>query len=353
VPPDPTTSDSTTPDSTTPDDTAPAIWAEQANGIQLNVLRWGPKPAPGDRDPKPATGGRDPEPNQGDQELKPATILVCGTGFPGLTWHAVAQMLADDYTVYSFDRRGHGNSEKPPPVGPDSAQPPGWGYDFSDFADDLLGLIDALKLTDRHSELYGIGHSAGGTDLLLAAGRRPGLFARVLVHEPTIAHSKVEAPGPPPPALRDGASGRRRRIEFESAAALFTRYGSRPPFNVWRAGILWDYVEGGFETRPDGSVRLLCLPDVEAEMLVAIGSAISQNHVAEGLDDPFPIIENITCPVMLTTGALSQPQYRRMAAGAVQAIPHAQLQEIPGCTHFLPMQLPEELIARVRAFANA
>ena len=317
---------------------APTTWTETVNGIQIQVLRWGDEPTPGQRNPKPAA------------------ILVCGTGFPGLTWRNVAEMLAEDYVVYSFDRRGHGSSEKPPAVEPNSGRPPGWGYDFTDFTDDLLGLIDALQLPQRRGELYGIGHSAGGTDVLVAAGRRHDLFSRVFVHEPTVAHPCVEEPGPPPPEFRDsqrdGPATNRRRVEFESAAAVFARYGARPPLNIWRSSALWDYIEAGFETLADGRVRLRCLPEIESEMLVAIGSAIGKNHVAEGLHDPFAVIERISFPVMLTTGALSQPQYRRMASGALRAIPNAELHDIPGCTHFLPMQLPEELVARVRAFAT-
>ncbi len=87
-------------------------------------------------------------------------------------------------------------------------------------------------------------------------------------------------------------------------------------------------------------------------MVVPIAAAINENRVADGLGDPFAAIEAIRCPVMLTTGERSGPQYRRMTEGAARAIPGASLEQVPGSTHYIPMQLPEEFVARVRAFAE-
>lgn len=299
----------------------PAQFDVTANGLRLRVLRWG-EAGPG----------------------RPALMLVAGTGFPALTFRAAADLLVSNWTVYAYDRRGHGASEKPAPVTAGS----GLGYDFPDFVGDLAGVMDALSLRGA----YGVGHSAGATDVLLAAGQRPELFARVFAFEPTVAHPCVDDPDAPAPADTNfGERVRQRRAEFPSREAAFARYGSRPPFDVWRASALWDYVDAGFEARADGSIRLACAPGLEAEMLVAIGSAIQRNRVAPGLADPFAALERIACPVMLTTGELSPPMYARMATGACRAIPDAKLQEIAGCTHYFPMQLPEEFAGRVRAFA--
>lgn len=293
----------------------------EANDVRLHVLRWGD---PGDR---------------------PPALLVAGTGFPGLTWRAVAEILTEDYVVYTFDRRGHGLSDKPP-LHPSIR---GLGYDFADFANDLIALIDALDL----SGVYGIGHSSGGTDVLLAAGLRPDLFSRLFVFEPTIAHPAVDPPPPPSPEGATASSAAAlRRAQFASAQEVFTRYGSRPPLDVWRASALWDYIQAGFEQLDGGRVRLLCTPELEAEMVVPIAAAISKNRVVDGLSDPFPAIEAIRCPVMLTTGERSGPQYRRMTEGAARAIPGAGLEQVPGSTHYIPMQLPAEFVARVRLFAE-
>ena len=66
--------------------------------------------------------------------------------------------------VYALDRRGHGDSHKP------AAN----RYHFQDFAEDVCTAIEALDL----SNIYGIGHSAGATDLLLAAKLKPATLLR-------------------------------------------------------------------------------------------------------------------------------------------------------------------------------
>ena len=101
---------------------------------------------------------------------KPPALLLHGTGFVADVWDEVAHDLASTYTVYAFDRRGHGASHKP------------GACHFLDYADDVRRVIDALELRN----IYGIGHSAGATDLLLAAKLLPKCFTRLFVMEPTV-----------------------------------------------------------------------------------------------------------------------------------------------------------------------
>ena len=273
---------------------------------------------------------------------RPPAILVAGTGFPALTWRVVAERLATEYVVYALDRRGHGLSDKSEPVSTGS----GLGYDFADFAADLIGVMDALGVRGA----YGIGHSAGGTDVLLAAGQRPDLFSRVMAMEPPIRDAAL--PESSSANFNAESAMRQRRSEFDSRPQVFARYGSRPPFNVWRASVLWDYVEAGFEDLPDGRVRLRCRPALEAEMAVAIGAVMMQNRIADGLSDPFPLIEQISCPVLLTTGGLSRAVFQRMSQAAARMISGAALRHLADATHFVPMQLPEEVVRLAREFAR-
>ena len=85
---------------------------------------------------------------------KPPALLVHGTSFVGEMWDEVASALAADHTVNALDRRGHGASHKPATD----------RYHFLDFADDVCAMVEKLDL----SGIFGIGHSAGATDLLLA-----------------------------------------------------------------------------------------------------------------------------------------------------------------------------------------
>ena len=100
---------------------------------------------------------------------RPPALLLHGTGFVAHVWDEVARELASTYTVYALDRRGHGASHKP------------GAYHFLDYAQDVCHVIDALDLRD----IYGIGHSAGATDLLLAAKLLPGRNLSRNHHHPT------------------------------------------------------------------------------------------------------------------------------------------------------------------------
>lgn len=75
-------------------------------------------------------------------------VLVAGTGYPGATWPAeFVAPLAERHAVLTFDQRGTGAT-------PPSAE----RYSTRLFAQDALGLMDALGLGPAHV----LGHSMGG-----------------------------------------------------------------------------------------------------------------------------------------------------------------------------------------------
>src|SRR5258708_34127990 len=188
---------------------------------------------------------------------KPPALLVHGTSFVAEVWEEVATALASRYTVYALDRRGHGASHK-------SATD---RYHFLDFALDVCAVIEVLDMSD----IFGVGHSAGATDLLLAAKLLPRRFSRMFVIEPTVMDPRAErADGA---QLSDEGTAvmqrvLRRQAKFDPAVAAFRRFRAAPAFVDWSECALWAYVQHGFETLQDGRVRLLCTPDIEAAMLL-------------------------------------------------------------------------------------
>ena len=68
---------------------------------------------------------------------RPAALLTHGTGFCAATWTGVIEQLAGRFDLFAVDRRGHGTSSAPADA-----------YDFTDFADDAVRVIDALGLQD-------------------------------------------------------------------------------------------------------------------------------------------------------------------------------------------------------------
>src|SRR5262245_33349337 len=77
----------------------------------------------------------------------PPIVFVAGLGDRGTYWTAQVPALSSAFQVVTFDHRGVGASEGPPP------------YKIEQWAADTLRLIDHLGLDRVHL----VGHSTGGT----------------------------------------------------------------------------------------------------------------------------------------------------------------------------------------------
>jgi pimeloyl-ACP methyl ester carboxylesterase len=285
-------------------------------------------------------GGRIAVARWGDADTgKPPALLVHGTGFVAEVWDEIASALARRYQVYGIDRRGHGASHKP------AAD----RYHFLDFASDVGAVIEALGLSD----IFGVGHSAGATDLLLAARLEPGRFTRLFVMEPTIMDPRARTDGGLSENGIASVQGTlRRQPEFASAAAAFDRYRAAPAFAEWSERALWAYVRHGFETLPDGRVRLLCRPEIEAAMLRPIFEAMEQVYAGDERGNPFAALAGIDCPVRVATAETSWPIYKEMAARAVSLIPNASQWKFDGTGHCVAQEAPELLLQALEVFEN-
>jgi pimeloyl-ACP methyl ester carboxylesterase len=272
---------------------------------------------------------------------KPAALLLHGTGFVAEVWDDVARELAQDYVVYALDRRGHGDSHKP------AAD----RYHFQDFADDACRVIEALDL----SEIYGIGHSAGATDLLLAAKLLPARFARLFVIEPTVMDPRAARPDGS--GLSDFAKGAvqgvlRRQAEFESADAALQRYRAAPAFAKWTESSLRAYIKHGFAHQDDGRVRLFCTPEIESAVLLPIFEAMEQAYEGDARGNPFAWLAEIECPVRVAITEQSWSVYKEMASRAVALLPAASQWNFEGVGHTVAQEAPKLVLDALKAFAT-
>lgn len=291
------------------------IWVGQA-GTRIALARWG----------EADTG-------------KPPALLVHGTGFVGEVWDEVASVLAAKYTVYALDRRGHGASHKPATD----------RYHFLDFALDVCTVVEQLGL----SGILGVGHSAGATDLLLAAKLLPQRFSRLFAMEPTIMNPHAErADGAQLSAQGIGfvQGVLRRQVEFDSAGAALQRFRAAPAFADWSERALSAYIDHGFATLPDGRVRLLCMPEIEAAMLRPIFEAMEQVYAGDERGNPFAWLSEIACPVCVATAEKSWPIYKEMASRATALIPAASRWSFDGVGHCVGQEAPALLLGALDAF---
>lgn len=270
-----------------------------------------------------AWDGADP-----DGDARP--LLLCHpTGFHGMTWRPVAERLvAAGYSVWSFDFRGHGDSDVPDVE-----------YRWDDFASDVLSVVDHLGLGLR-GDLAGIGHSKGAAALLLAEAERTGTFERLWLYEPIIFPTDPP-PGPHPSnALSEGA--RRRREVWESREEAYENFAAKPPLDVLAPDALRAYVDHGLRDRPDGRVELKCPGEMEARMY-AMGSA----------HDAFGRLDAVFCPAVVVCGELTKAIPESIGQAVVERMHDARLEVAPGLGHFGPMEDADAVVASIRAFLES
>ncbi len=179
-------------------------------------------------------------------------LLVHPTGFHGMVWAPIAERLvAAGRSVWSFDCRGHGDSDPAPDR----------RYAWDGFADDADAVIDHLDLRGEPS-LLAAGHSKGGAALLMVSMRDAAALATIWAFEPIVFPVETTAPADPDNPMSNAA--RRRRAVWPTREDAYESYRSRPPLSSLHDESLRAYVEHGFRDLPDGTVELKCDPDDEA-----------------------------------------------------------------------------------------
>jgi len=255
------------------------------------------------------------------------------TGFPGGVWKPLLlrlRALGVTSRLVSYDQRGHGLSSKPDD-----------DYDWENFITDTIGVLRALGIQDA----LGVGHSAGATTLAGVAAVEPSLLRRLVMIDPVLFHPdfarRMEELGIDNPMA---ARTRTRRIVWSSREELFQSFRGREPYVTWTDEALHAYVDEGTFQRPDGEIELLCPARVEAQIYSAASSF-----------DAYERMSRVTIPLLMLRGESSTTLDEDRAQRALAAATHARLLTIPGTTHFIPMEKPDEvarlIVAELRAEA--
>ncbi len=258
-------------------------------------------------------------------------------GFNGATYKQLLGPLADQFHIRAWDARGHGHTTLPA----DPAKHRNWYV----YRDDLIAMAEDFHAATGRKVIL-MGHSMGGAASVMAASERPDLVRGLVLIDPVMtppmfrymmALWRLTGRKGGPMSLADGAE--RRRAVFESRDTAVERYFGRGAFRTWPRAFLADYIEGGTRIREDGQAELLCAPAWEAANFRAHGHNI--NRAVAKLSVPFALLyaaEGSTCRAPFPT--LMRARDRK-----------AHVAEVPGSTHFLPMEFPDVVIAEVRAFA--
>jgi pimeloyl-ACP methyl ester carboxylesterase len=250
-------------------------------------------------------------------------LLFCHpTGFHGMIWAPLAAHLADVAHSWALDFRGHG----------DSTAPASMDFAWERMVDDVLAVIDHLGMTD----VKAVGHSMGGTALLMAELRRPGTLAGLWLYEP-IVFPRFEGVSASNPMA---AAARRRRPWFPNREAAYANFAAKPPLDSLDPHALRAYVDHGLRARHttdgDGAVELKCTPEVEA--------LVFENGAAAGA---FDRLGDVRIPVTVAASGDGGPA--QVAPLIADALFQGRFERFPQLTHFGPMEDPAGIADAIRA----
>jgi pimeloyl-ACP methyl ester carboxylesterase len=259
----------------------------RVNGLRLHYLDWGGEGMP--------------------------IVIVHATGFLGHVYRPIALALRSIGHVYSYDQRGHGDSECP------DLQNINW-YKM---ADDLDGFLVAMGF--RAARAWG--HSAGGTAIAAVADRRPELIARAMLVEPVI----VDQNNPGQNWLYDRTI--KRKASFNSLEAMYANYAGKPPYVTWRPDVLRDYCEYGSRPDADGRRWLKCAPAVEAQMYQSARDFNGLSHILAS-----------TVPTLVVFGEKSEsPGGKEFAGRIAEDAAQRRVTIVRDGGHLVPMEQPDEI----------
>jgi len=238
-------------------------------------------------------------------------LLVHGGLCDHLAWFFAAPLLAKHFSVWTFDRRGRGQSGEGLPHSPQRE------------ADDIESILAAIG-----EPAHLLGHSAGGIASLHAALRIPTLRSLMLYEPPYIA---TGARAKPDPAILKEMERLLAAGDPDAALAIAMRETvdmSDAEIDSLRRSQGWDNLR-------------------------AAARAIPYDWALWDDQPPPEALAAIATPALALMGSRS-PSWLRAATQAVAAaLPHAQLVTLEGEGHSAMFTAPERFAAEIVRFASA
>ncbi len=240
----------------------------------------------------------------------PAVLLIMGMTGDGGHFEEFADLLAAEFTVVSYDRRGNGRSPRPA----------GWATTSpEEQAEDAHALLAALGLTP--ATVYG--SSAGATFALCLLIHHPDAVRGAILHEPPLVRLFDD------PKARGAVTA----LVQEAMAA------GGPPMAIER---LWCYVSGDASWEHlQPALRQRILVTAETFFEVELGCY-------EGFLPDDETLAAIAAPVLVLVSEQSLPVYAQAAGRLAERLGIAATWT-PG-THTAYYDHPHELAQTIRPF---
>ena len=268
----------------------------------------------------------------GDVELQylyyqgdgPTVVMLHATGFQPWLWHPIARELAGNFRViapYFCDHRVF--------------NPEDGGLSWLLLANDLATLIERLGIIKPLI----VGHSMGATVASITEVLKGPIASRMVLIEPIFLPSEYYGLDITVEQHPLASKSIRRRSGWSDEAEARDYFRSKKLFMNWDEEMLDIYLEHGMTRADNGALTLACSPNREAALFMG------------GMEkDPWPLLERISCPVLLIEGENSENRLAIDLERAASIIPRANLRVIPGAGHLVPMEKPRELLALILEF---
>ncbi len=274
----------------------------ESNGVNHHYLEWG---------------------NPGNPNL----LMFHAVGMCSEIWNRTARDLAQDYHVFCFDLRGHGDTEHS-----------GGGFTFMQIGEDTASVIQALGLEGS----IAVGHSAGGMSMLIADSMVPGIISKGVLVDTRVGDSPMALLTPEEQKTRSERTLQKRTI-WESRDIMYTAYRDRRAFKSWTDEVFTDYIEGATRPLGDGRVELKCDPVIE-ENFYQNRRELDTSKVLRGLGGEYILLVGDYRGAQTPQDAAVQHLTRETKA--------FQLKELGAGSHFVPMEYPDLVLKEIRNFID-
>jgi pimeloyl-ACP methyl ester carboxylesterase len=254
----------------------------------------------------------------------PPVLLSHATGFHAHCLAPLASALPGRRS-YALDHRGHGDAGAVDPS----------RLSWTAYGDDALAA--ARHVSEKvGGPVTGVGHSMGGASLIMAAVRRPELFAALYLYEPIVF------PPPDPDAIPRAqsplpAGARRRRAVFPDEQAALENFSAKPPMSTFDPAVREAYVGHGF-TPCDGGITLKCAPEHEA-----------RTYETGATSGAWGTLPSLAVPTWIMSGAVAPHQPSSFAHLVAENIPGAVFVRWDEMGHFGPLEHPVRIGSWIHA----
>jgi pimeloyl-ACP methyl ester carboxylesterase len=236
----------------------------------------------------------------------PAVVMLHEGVADRRSWRVVAEALADQAVVMTYDRRGHGETARS-------------DAKFS-HVEDLLGVIDEMAV----ERLWLAGTSAGGGVALDATLLRPDRIAGLVLLAPGVS-------GAPEPELDPDTE---RIAELIEAAMASGDLDEVNRYETW----LWLDGPAQPEGRVGGPARALAL-EMNATIL---RQGVDEEAGASGVD-AWNRLDEVQVPTIVACGELDVPFLVRRSQVLAERIPGATYRSLGDVAHLSELEQPSSV----------